>query len=295
MSTRSVLIVGGSGFVGTHLAIRLRDECKVFTTCFRHPRRIAGVSSIPVSLSKPESIKAAVLAAQADVVVYAGGTREQSDAKEIELLHAAGPLAVLGASSILGSKFVLLSTNRVFDGSKSRYREMDAPMSREGIGKANLTAENGVKNRALHYVILRSSPAYGLGPADNPSFTDWIIRNLTTGKAVELDDHEVHNFAPIETLVESITLACMDEGVKGILHHSGGEACTTLELAKRIANRFKLSGSLLRPRSRTGPDATVPRDYTLDGTKLAKLLKMEPLLLEQGLDLFEKQLLAARS
>jgi dTDP-4-dehydrorhamnose reductase len=267
----------------------------VFTTCFRHPRRIAGVSSIPVSLSKPESIKAAVLAAQADVVVYAGGTQDPSNAREVELLHAAGPLAVLGPSSMLGSKFVLLSTHRVFDGSKSRYRETDAPMPREGLGKANLKAENGVKSRALHYAILRSSPAYGLGPAENPSFTDRIIRDLATGTPVELDDHELHSFAPIETLVESIARACTDEGVRGILHHSGGEACTMLGLAKRIAARFQLPASLLRPRSLSGPDAPVPRDYSLDGTSLARRLKVEPLLLEQGLDLLEKQLLAARA
>ncbi len=293
MSARSVLIIGGSGFVETHLAIRLRDECKVFTTCFRHPRRIAGVSMIPVSLSQPDSIKAAVLTAQADVVVYAAGARPGAEPQEIELMHSEGPLAVLGASGMLGSKFVLLSTSRVFDGSRCGYGETDPPIPTDGIGKANLTAENGARNRALHFAIVRSSPVYGLGPADNPSVSDRIIRELALGRSVELDDHEVHRFGPIETLVEGLARACMDEGVKGILHHSGGEACTMLELGRRIAARFKLPENLLRPMAESKPDRT--RDYTLDGARMSKLLKMEPLLLEQGLDLLEKQLLAARA
>jgi dTDP-4-dehydrorhamnose reductase len=267
----------------------------VFTTCFRHPRRIAGVSSIPVSLSQPDSIKSAVLAAQADVVVYAAGARSTSDPKEIELVHSAGPLAVLGASAMLGSKFILLSTSRVFDGSKGGYRETDPPIPRDGIGKANLTAENGVKNRALNFAIVRSSPVYGLGPADNPSLSDRIIRELALGRPVELDDEEVHRFAPIETLVETLAHACMDEGVKGILHHSGGEACTMLALGKRIAARFKLPERLLRAQAAPRAESERSRNYTLDGTRSAALLQMEPLLLEQGLDLLEKQLLAARS
>ena len=293
MGARSVLIIGGSGFVGTHLAVRLRDECKVFTTSFRHEGRIPGVTMIPISLDEPETVRMAVLASRAEVVVYAAGTPESASPKEIDLVHSAGPLRALSAASMLNSKFVLVSSSRVFDGMKGDYLESDAPLPGDPIGKAKLAAENGVRNRTVRYAILRSSPAYGSGRARKPSLSDRIIRELALGRVLELDDREVHGFTPVESLAEAVARACMDEEACGIFHHFGAEPCTELELGRRIARKFGLRESLLRPKPCEEPDGRA--DFTLGGTSGAGILKVKPLLLEQGLDLLEKQLLAARA
>ncbi|MBU6375953.1 MAG: sugar nucleotide-binding protein [Bdellovibrionales bacterium] len=295
MKPRSVLIVGGSGFVGTHLAIRLRDELKVFTTDFRQPKRIRGVTSLAMPLLKPDEIKNTVLMTQADVVVYAAGSGSSKSSQEIEAINSSGALSVLAAASLLGSKFIYLSSAQVFDGAKGGYREVDAPVPADDLGKAKLAAENGIRTRGLNYLILRSSPVYGLGPASKPSITDRVLSDLCLGNPVELDDREVHSFAPVESLVEFIARSCVTEGARGILHHGGGEPCTLLELGRQLAQRFKLSPSLLRPKKSDGSGDPGKRDLTLNSSVAADLLKMQPLLLEQGFNLLEKQLLTARS
>ncbi|NDD91988.1 NAD-dependent epimerase/dehydratase family protein [bacterium] len=225
MKSKSVLIVGGSGFVGTHLSIRLRDEFKVFTTDFRQSRRIRGVTSLTMPLLKPEGIKATVLMTQADVVVYAAGSGGSKSSQEIEAINSSGALSVLAASSLLGSKFIYLSSTQVFDGEKGGYRETDAPVPADDIGKAKLAAENGIKTRGLQYLILRSSPVYGLGPASKPSFTDRILTDLSLGRPVELDDTEIHSFAPVESLVETIARSCSEEGARGAGPTSQQQVC----------------------------------------------------------------------
>ena len=121
MGARSVLIIGGSGFVGTHLAVRLRDECKVFTTSFRHEGRIPGVTMIPISLDEPETVRMAVLASRAEVVVYAAGTPESASPKEIDLVHSAGPLRALSAASMLiGTMLAQVTTVQAVPGRAMR-------------------------------------------------------------------------------------------------------------------------------------------------------------------------------
>ncbi|MEN9724379.1 MAG: hypothetical protein RJB38_2365 [Pseudomonadota bacterium] len=293
MRKKSVLIIGGSGYVGTSLALRLRDECKVFATHYRHPLRIGGVSAIPLGLNNPEWIKTAVLNTQADSVIYLAGTDRRSDAGELELIYSSAALVVLGAVSILGARFIYLSHASIYDGAKGNYKPTDAPLTRSSWGRAQLAAENGIRSRAIHYAIIRSSPSYGLGPNTNPSFTDRLIFNLATGRGMELDDVEVHSFTPIQALVETLAGACLKSEVHGFYHHSGAEPCTQLSWGKRLAEYLGLPSELLRAKQ-TGED-TETRNLSLDGMSGATLSKMEPLLLEQGFDLLKQQLLASRT
>jgi nucleoside-diphosphate-sugar epimerase len=48
--TKAVLIIGGSGFIGTHLALKLRETYKVFLTYNTHPVLIPGTTPIPFNV-----------------------------------------------------------------------------------------------------------------------------------------------------------------------------------------------------------------------------------------------------
>ncbi len=273
--------------MGTHLASRLRDECKVFTTHFRRPQRISGVTSIPMAAGKQDWIKAVGLTIQPDVIVYLAGARPNAPTAEIELLHSSAPVAILGTLSMLGPKFIYLSPDVVFDGERGDYSPGESPVPNGTLGRATLAAENGVRVRALHFAIIRSAPVFGVGPVRNPSVTDRWIRALSSGGMLELDDEDRRSYSAIHTLIDLLARASVDDSMQGIFHHGGKESCTEFELATRIAERLGLPGERIRPMKKS--DGSSPRNYSLTG------LEIEPLLLEQGLDLLQKQLLAARS
>src|SRR4051812_26734274 len=119
-SVRSVLIIGGSGFVGTHLALRLRAGFKVFATYGERPIAIPGVTCIPFDSSNRNWVKRVVYTAAPDFVIYAAGSNDPAWAaanpREAEQAHASGPAAVLNSSAFFQSKFIFLSNCYVFDG-----------------------------------------------------------------------------------------------------------------------------------------------------------------------------------
>ncbi len=76
----TILVTGGSGFVGRHLGLRLRDEYRV-VLCARNQHqnllseRYSGCASIPVDVSRIESIRDAVVETRPDVIIHAAATK----------------------------------------------------------------------------------------------------------------------------------------------------------------------------------------------------------------------------
>jgi dTDP-4-dehydrorhamnose reductase len=292
---KTVLIVGGSGFVGSHLAIRLRDEFKVIATHFRHFQRIPGVTHYPMSVSQLDWMKELLLNFEPDVILYAAGkhslswTEDPAHSKALELAHVAGPNVLLSAAQMMGTKFVYLSNSYVFDASHGNHSETDIQLPSTALGKAKVSGENAVKNRAINYLVVRSGPLIGRGPAKNPSFLDLWFRSWGAGRPVELDDQTLHSYATVEEFSDWIG-SCLRSGIKNkVLHFGGLSKCTEYRLGLEIAQRFKVPAALVRKKNTPPSDERV--DYSLNSSASIKTLEVKPLLLKQSLDLVQKRLL----
>jgi dTDP-4-dehydrorhamnose reductase len=292
---KTILIVGGSGFVGSHLALRLRDEYKVMTTHFRHAQRIPGVTDYPLSVHQLDWSKELLLDLQPDVILYAAGrhspqwTEDPANARAMDLAHVAGPSTLVSNSQVMGTKFIYLSSPLVFDGARGNYHESDILMPSSPLGRAKVAGENSIKNRALNYLILRSAPLVGRGPAKNPTFLDQWLLAWGRGRAVELDDSIRHSYATIENFCDWVaqTLA---SGLKNkVLHFGGLSRVTEYELAHRLAERLEVSPTLLHRKK--APSEQSSLDYSLNTTASVRALEVQPLLLQQSLDLIQQHLL----
>lgn len=295
---KSVLIVGGSGFLGTHLALRLRDEYKVWTTHFRHHQRIEGVSDLPLSIMQMDWIRELLMSVQPDVVIYAAGGHDEAwaenvnNAKEMELVQVTGPTAVVASSMLLGSRMIYLSSALVFDGTKGNYHENDVVLPETALGKAKVNGENAVRSRSMDYLILRAPPLLGRGPSHNPSMLDQWCWKWSQNQPVHLDDVSRHSYATVDRFCDAVA-ACIETPIKNkTLHFGGLSRMTQFEMGCLLAEKMKLpKGLVIRKPTR----ATAMLDYSLNFTQSVKELKVEPLLLKQSLDLLQKHLLVARS
>ncbi len=290
-SEKTIFIIGGSGFLGSHLALKLRDHAKVFATYHRNPIRIPGVTTIPMDLGNLDWIKRAIYSSGPDAVVYAAGSNSlsaaEADPKEGEHLQVACLGPVLKAATIFQPRFIYFSSCYAFDGSRGNYRETDAILSPTTLGKLKISAENFVRGRALNYSILRLSPVYGRGNGHACSFLDHLRIRLGRKLKTAVDSTEIHSFTPIDAVTDLVQ-RIIENGPRNEIHHLGGlTKCTYLELAQNFAEKIGADPALIVPlaaerASTHGLDQT-RFDFSLNSSETMHTFQLAPPLLDDGL------------
>jgi dTDP-4-dehydrorhamnose reductase len=297
--TKSILIVGGSGFIGTNLCLKLRDSYKVFATYHAKPAAIPGVTFLPFSVENRNWVKRVVYTTQPDVIIYAAGNNSlrwaEANTRLAELVHGNGPATIASSTDILQPRFIFLSNPYVFDGSRGNYHEQDIVLPVTVLGRAKLSGENVIKNKCLNYIILRSSPVYGRGNGMSLSFLDQLRMSLDRKERIEMPSQELHSFAPIEGLCDLVS-RLIDSGVRNrILHYGGLTKLTFVDFCRNFAKRFNYDPALIiasqRMQRKMLNNEEVDFDFSLNSTQSTEILKIKPLLLEEGFDLIEKKLI----
>lgn len=323
-STKSILIVGGSGFIGTHLAQSLKEEYKVFATYCRRKISIRGVTFFQLNVEERHLVKRIVYITQPDVVIYVAGYYNWNGILDCEKkvqsklsgsnfqyrelsqgqhsvgarLHADGPATLAGLIEIMQPKFIYLSHPYIFDGVKGNYHETDTVLPSQILGRMKSSGENVVRSKYLNYTIIRSSPVYGIGNGSSLSFLDQLRMNLERNLKCEVSNQELHSFAPVSGLCELISKMINSGFRNKTLHYGGLNRVTFYEFAQQFAKRFGYDTRLIVPRGKgkgkTGSIYTedILYDYSLNSTQTIKTLKIKPFFLEEGFDLIQQQLIA---
>jgi dTDP-4-dehydrorhamnose reductase len=294
-SVKSILIVGGSGFIGTQLALKLREAYKVYATYFRHPQKMSGVTYLPLSAVSVEKQKRVIYLTSPDVVIYAAGNNKMdwagANTQEAEHVHVQGPLGVLKAATSFQPKFIYLSSCYAFDGSRGNYHESDHVNSPSALGKLKSAAEGLIRSRSINYSIVRSSPVIGRGNGTTPTFLDLLRLGLGREQKIEVDGDDLHSIAPASGLIELIS-KIVEGSVRNKTYHYGGlSKATHFEFARAFATKFGFDPDLVQRRIRK-EDEDPPGDFSLNSTETVNALKIKPLLMEECLDLIDQQLVA---
>ncbi len=290
--TKAVLIVGGSGVLGTHLALRFREQYKVFATFYRNPIKIRGVTCLPMDAGNQNWVKRVVYMVRPDIVVYVAGRNDvdwaDEQQKPAQAIHTEGPGNIASAAEIFQPKFIYISNCFAYDGQRGNYHPNDTVIPFTILGKVKVGGENAVRGRSLNYVIIRSSPFLGRGNVISHSFLDQMRMQLDRGQKITLSADETHSFVPIDGLVELIAQVAESGIRKRVLHYGGLTRASYYELGMLFAKRFGYD-----PANIIEKRLDHPTDYSLNSTHAIELLKIKPFLLEECLDLIQKKLVPA--
>jgi len=272
----------------------------VFATYHRHRFFLPGVTTLPVSLFNRDWAKRITYLARPDFVIFAAGTNNvnwcEANGRDAEQLHTSGAATISNVSEIFQPTFIYLSNSYVFDGNRGNYHENDIVLPSTALGKAKLGGENFIRSKALSFSIIRSSPIIGRGNGVNLTFLDHLRLRLSRGQKIELANDELHNFAPIEGLVELVRKVIETNAKKKTFHYGGLTKITPYEFGLAFAKKFKFDPALIIPvNSHYHPGNAGERlrqDYSLNSTAAVEALKIKPLFLEESLDLINKNLVA---
>ena len=289
-----VLVTGGAGFIGSHVAeglSRLGWQVEALDNLStgdpanlpRHvPLHIADLRSA-------EDVREVFAASHFDFVVHcAAQTSVERSMKSPELDHevnVAGTNYLLGAAREAGvRRFVFMSSGGAIYGDAPEAADeetMPAPRSYYGLDK--YAAEELVRAASLSHAILRPSNVYG--PRQRSDAEGGVVAifhsRLHAGQPLQVhgDGRQTRDFIHVSDVTSAVVAALSVED-DVLWNVASGEATTILELAQRMAAEIGQSLQAGYLASRPGD---VQSSLLSPARLLATGLWAPPLTLRQGL------------
>ena len=285
--SKAVLIIGGSGFVGTHLALRLREDYRVITTYRHNSVPIPGVLSLPMMAKDDAWLNQMCQRFAPEVLIYLGGPEDpllaDRDLGTAERLHSSMAGDFLKVTEPYFSHFIYASNTSVFDGKKGNYRESESVAPSTNFGRLKVAAENWIKSHSNSYTIMRFSPLIGRGTPYRPSWFDRLRIAHSRNEKIELGASDYFSFTSVTAAVDAVT-AVMEAGVKKNIYHYGGlTRVTPYEVGLKLCEQLKWNPDFITPKYRP---QNLKLDYSLNSSELIRNLNTTAYEIDDALESF---------
>ncbi|XP_020210635.1 methionine adenosyltransferase 2 subunit beta isoform X2 [Cajanus cajan] len=302
MSKVKILVVGGTGYLGQHLLqayahANANGTPFAFDLAFTHhsspPPRLL-LDAIPSSLPFQVDFKTGSgFEAISNTFVPRACEIDPDNAHAINVPSS----LVKWLQSFEKNRTLLihLSTDQVYEGEKSFYKEEDNAVPVNVYGKTKVAAEEFISENFPNFAILRSSIIYGpqtVSPVAKSLPIQWIDGSLAKGEKVEFFHDEFRCPIYVMDLV-SIILALTNQWISEgkqmqlLLNVGGSDRLSRVQMAEAVALFRGYDTSLIKSVSASSVDRGVksPADISMDITKLVQTLKIYPVSFKDGVRL----------
>jgi len=289
---RTIMVIGANGFLGSSIVNYFGKKHKVIALFNKHILRFPGTTHFNYNLSDRDYMKRIISLTKPDTIIYCAGINDfvecAKNQRMAEAVNSYGPTLISSAADTVQHRFIYLSTAFVYDGKRGNYLETDVVLPQSAFGKYKLAGENYVRSKFMTYTVMRLSPVYGLGTIYHPSQFDQIRMKLQRGERVELPQNEMHSFLFVDIAMRGLEWVITQESRNRTYNLGGLTKVTWFDFGKLIAESFGFNPDLVMPAKGNFEEDV---DFSLNGTDLVRLSQVDPLIMEQGLDLLKQQLI----
>lgn len=267
MSHSNILVIGATGFLGSHIIHRLEPECAWGTFTSTRPKP-DGYRYVYLNLQEPEAAELLLdqLAPECVILVAAKSNVDwcEQNRDSAQIINAAAPASLAQACARRGIRFIFTSSDMVFDGKKGGYHEEDAPNPISWYGRTKYLAEEAILSAYPEALVLRLALIYGVpvAPGRGRSFLTWIFEQLAAGLDVPLFFDQFRTPIFVEDLAAAI-LALGRMQVQGVLHLAGPEKLDRYTFGCHVCEIFGYSTERLRKQSLRDAKFAAPRPVDL--------------------------------
>ncbi|GFP85970.1 methionine adenosyltransferase 2 subunit beta [Phtheirospermum japonicum] len=304
MSKKRVLIVGGTGYLGQHLLRSFADNLEAkfpIALAFTHrsnPPPQALLNAIPhalpfrVDLSSGDGLTAISDAfGQPDVVINCAALSVprvcEMDSEAAMSINVPTSLVKWLSSFGEGTLMIHLSTDQVYEGTKSFYKEEDETVPVNVYGKSKVEAERYISANCENFAMLRSSIIYG------PQTISPVQKSLPIqGEALDFFHDEFRCPVFVKDLVAVIQILTNQwisesKQMQFVLNVGGPDRVSRVQMAEAVAHVRGYNASLIKPVSASSVDRGVksPSDISMDITKLIQTTGISPTSYTEGVRL----------
>jgi dTDP-4-dehydrorhamnose reductase len=291
-----ILVTGGSGFVGFHIAERLAPRYDVYYTYNRHKVNIEHASGFHLRLESEPRMCQLISEFKPSVVVHAAGIMDRAfceqDWERAYSINVRATQELYELAAKAQARMVFLSCAEVFDGDRGGYAETDGPFPRFRYAKTkSMAEENILEGRSRGHVVIRFSLPFGWGGAPSRGFVGNLVDTVRSGDVVFLRNDVTTNPVYLGDVVSAVEKAIKQK--EGGLYHLGGNATLPeFEFGRLCARHFGLDEDLIQPYSspEEDPSGRPAGDFSLDTRKMVRQFDWRPTPLEEGLRLTKGQI-----
>jgi dTDP-4-dehydrorhamnose reductase len=247
---KNPLVVGASGQLGVELCRALRDGGSSHVV---RSGRTSATGELTLDLARIltlEDAAAAVDPVRPDLILCAGamtfvdGCEEHPD--QAVRINTYGPSALAAYAHSCGIPFVYFSSDYVFAGAAEQpgpYAEDAKPDPVSVYGRTKLEGERAILRVHPEALVIRTSWVYGPDAAGK-NFVSSLLRQLRAGERVRVPSDQISTPTFNRDLAR-VTLRLTESGMHGVIHVTGPELMSRLELAQAVARFFGLDGGLV--------------------------------------------------
>ena len=223
-----ILLTGGNGQLGTELRHLLDEKGLKYVSTDAQEMDITDEQA---TLAFIQELKPTVIY---HCAAYTAVDKAEDEGKELdEKINVNGTENVAKAAKVVGAKFVYISTDYVFDGTKKEgvYKETDTPNPQNEYGRTKLLGEQAVKDLLDEYFIIRTSWVFG---KYGHNFVYTMKRLAQTHPRLTVVDDQYGRPTWTRTLAEFMVYIIENNADYGIYHLSNENSCSWYEFAKEI-------------------------------------------------------------
>lgn len=254
-----VLLTGASGFVGQALLRRCPESVDEVVCIGRQ----SPFSNIALSrYAKRQFILADLLQADlssviADVApdlilnVAAIARPDDCDSDPVESyrLNVDVPVALAQEAALRSIRFVHLSTDWVFNGQETEYRESSPVTPVTEYGRQKAKSEQRVREACNTALICRLPLMFGASAAGQPTAIDDLLEHARLRRVYQAFSDEVRAPAWVDAVAEGIW-AAIEAKFTGILHLGGPEACDRFQYCRYLMHALAVDDGFLKSSTR---------------------------------------------
>lgn len=258
---RKVLLTGGTGFVGHHVARRLTERGHAIRALVRSAERANALRDLGAELVEGDVVDdiAGETLAGCDAVIHLVGIiREKPPALTFERVHTRGTLHVVEAAKSAGvKKFAHMSA-------------LGAAVQGTAYQRTKYEAEELVRRSGLPFVIFRPSVIVGTGG----EFTNLLVSMVRRAPAVPVIGDGNYRLQPVdvENMASAMVLAVERDDISGESYDIGGPHKLTYNRMLEIASEelgvrrklFHVPAALVRPFVDLATNWRLPAPVTSD-------------------------------
>ena len=233
-----VAIIGATGQLGS-------DIVKVFSD------KAVPLSHADIEVKNLFSCIKALKEHSPDVVINCAAYVRVDDAEDFAeeafAVNAVGAKNVASACEQIGAANVYISTDYVFDGTKSDpYIESDLPNPINAYGLSKYAGEIFTRNYSSKFYIIRVSSLYGAKGARGKggNFVETMIKKAKNGEEIKVVDDMIMSPTYTRDAAEMIKNIVEEKLPYGIYHVTNSGYCSWYEFARAIFELTNLNAEL---------------------------------------------------